>query len=232
MKSFCVSARLDFMLYFVFPRRNQDLSCGWKFEDQQHRLNIKLKSELELEKGQAVVAEECDVSKIYSSLSSNYEEEKKWGGKEAFGGKFYGAIFFIIIFHLLGHLTFLTDKTPLPSSHSACLITSIYSCQEKISLAFFWQEIDILWIKRRKCFKWRKTILERGRWCHNSNFIERGNHLIRYWCRKKKPHGSGRAIYTETPAFWKGIFTETCVMLCFLKKYSNRACPLLSKRYF
>ena len=77
MKQFCVSARLDFMLYFVFPRRNQDLSCGWKFEDQQHRLNIKLKSELELEKGQAVVAEECDVSKIYSSLSSDYEEEKK-----------------------------------------------------------------------------------------------------------------------------------------------------------
>ena len=231
MKSFCVSARLDFMLYFVFPRRNQDLSCGWKFEDQQHRLNIKLKSELELEKGQAVVAEECDVSKIYSSLSSNYEEEKKWGGKEAFGGKFYDAIFFIIIFHLLGHLTFLTDKTP-PPLFTQCMFDHInLQLPGKNFFGIFWQEIDILWIKRRKCFKWRKTILERGRWCHNSNFIERGNHLIRYWCRKKRPHGSERAIYTETRAFWKGIFTETCVML-FKKKYSNRACPVLSKRYF
>ena len=79
MKQFFVSARLDFMLYFVFPRRNQDLSCGWKFEDQQHRLNIKLKSELELEKGQAVVAEECDVSKIYSSQRKKKQLRRRGG---------------------------------------------------------------------------------------------------------------------------------------------------------
>ena len=82
MKSFCVSARLDFMLYFVFPRRNQDLSCGWKFEDQQHRLNIKLKSELELEKGQAVIAEECD---DYGLKVQNIFHDEKQSWKEGGG---------------------------------------------------------------------------------------------------------------------------------------------------
>ena len=87
-----------------------------------------------------------------------------------------------------------------------------------------------LWIKRAKYFAWRKTILERGRWCHNSNFIERGNHLIRYWCRKKRPHGSGRDIYTETPALWKGIYTETCVIL--FKKVLKQSLSFAFKNVF
>ena len=108
-----------------------------------------------------------------------------------------------------------------------------YSSQEKNCFGNFFDKkliYYILWIKSLKYFSWQKTILERGRWCHNSNFIERGNHLIRYWCRKKRPHGSGRAIYTETPALWKGIYTETCVIL--FKKVLKQSLSFAFKNVF